>query len=67
MASIALFQLFLFYLFLITLAILYAVKKCKQHRAALIESEVELLESCLHDRKAKRQAAAAKNNRQETQ
>ena len=36
-AAIAVFQLMLFLGYLFTLAILYAVKKCKQHRAALIE------------------------------
>ena len=66
-AAIQVVQFFLFVSYLFILAILYAVKKCRKHRAALIESEVELMESPLQDRKAKRRAAAAKKAGQETQ
>ena len=53
-ATIQVFQLLLFLGYLFTLAILYAVKKCKQHRARQVEEEVKLMESRLQDRKAKR-------------
>ena len=66
-AALQVFQFFLFVGYLFILAILYAVKKCRKHRAALIESEVEMMESPLQDRKAKRRAAAAKKAGQETQ
>ena len=66
-AAIQVFQLVLFLGYLFTLAILYAVKKCKKNRAALIESEVKMMEHRLQDRKARRRAAAAKKAREETQ
>ena len=70
-ASIALFQLCLFLGYLFTLAFLYAVKKCRKHRARQVEMEMENrcqeMESRLQDRKAKRRAAAAKKAGQETQ
>ena len=66
-AALQVVQFFLFVGYLFTLAILYTVKKCRKHRAAVIESEVELMESCLQDRKARRRAAAAKKAGQETQ
>ena len=66
-AALQVVQFFLFVGYLFTLAILYAVKKCRKHRARQVEEEVELMESCLQDRKALRRAAAAKKAAQETQ
>ena len=66
-AALQVAQFFLFVGYLLTLAILYAVKKCRQHRARQVEEEVRLMESRLQDRKARRRAAAAKKAAQETQ
>ena len=66
-AALQVAQFFLFVGYLLTLAILYAVKKCRQHHARQVEEEVELMESRLQDRKARRRAAAAKKAAQETQ
>ena len=66
-ATIQVFQLLLFLGYLLVLAILCAVKKCKKDRARQVEEEVELMESRLQDRKARRRAAAAKKAGQETQ
>ena len=66
-AALQVTQFFLFVGYLLTLAILYAVKKCRQHRARQVEEEVELMEQKLMDRKARRRAAADKKAAQEIQ
>ena len=59
-AALQVAQFFLFVGYLLTLAILYAVKKCRQHRARQMEEEVKLMEEKLQERKAKRRSAAAR-------
>ena len=53
-------QFFLFVGYMLTLSVLYVVRKCKKHRKRLAEEEVELMEQKLQERKARRRAAAAK-------
>ena len=57
-AALQVAQFFLFVGYLLTLAVLYVVKKCKKHRKRQVEEEVELMEQKLQERKAKRKAAA---------
>ena len=57
-AALQVVQFFLFVGYLLTLSVLYAVKKCKKHRKRQVEAEVKLMEQKLQERKAKRKAAA---------
>ena len=57
-AALQVAQFFLFVSYLLTLSVLYVVKKCKKHRKRQVEEEVELMEQKLQERKAKRKAAA---------
>ena len=57
-AALQVIQFLLFAGYLITLAVNYAVKKCKKYRKKQAEEEVELLEQKLQDRKSRRRAAA---------
>ena len=57
-AALQVIQFLLFAGYLITLAVNYAVRKCKKHRKKKVEEEVELLEQKLQDRKSRRRAAA---------
>ena len=59
-AALQVAQFFLFVGYLLTLSVLYAVKKCRQHRARQVEEEFELMEQKLQERKAKRRSAAAR-------
>ena len=59
-AALQVAQFFLFIGYLLTLSIIYVVRKCKKHRERLAEEEVELIEQKLQERKARRRAAAAK-------
>ena len=59
-AALQVGQVFLFIGYLLTLSIIYVVRKCKKHRERLAEEEVELIEQKLQERKARRRAAAAK-------
>ena len=59
-AALQVAQFFLFIGYLVTLSIIYVVRKCKKHRERLAEEEVELIEQKLQERKARRRAAAAK-------
>ena len=59
-AALQVAQFFLFVGYLLTLSVLYAVKKCKQQRARQVEEEVELMEQKLQERKAKRRAVASR-------
>ena len=57
-AALQVAQFLLFAGYLLTLFVLYVVKKCKKHRKRQVEAEVELMEQKLQERKAKRKAAA---------
>ena len=59
-AALQVAQFFLFIGYLLTLSIIYVVRKCKKHTERLAEEEVELIEQKLQERKARRRAAAAK-------
>ena len=59
-AALQVAMFFLFVGYLLTLSVLYAVKKCKKHRKRQAEEEVELMEQKLQERKAKRRAAASR-------
>ena len=56
-AALQVIQFLLFAGYLITLAVNYAVRKCKKYRKKRGEEEVELLEQKLQDRKSRRRAA----------
>ena len=53
-------QFFLFIGYLLTLSVIYVVRKCKKHRERLTKEEVELIEQKLQEKKARRRAATAK-------
>ena len=59
-AALQVVQFLLFAGYLLTLTILYIVKKCKRHHARQVEEEVKLMEQKLQERKAKRRSAAAR-------
>ena len=63
-ATIQVFQLLLFLAYLVVQGVVCAVKKCKKHSATQVEEEVELMESRLMERRARRRA---KKTGQETQ
>ena len=59
-AALQVAQFLLFAGYLLTLFVLYVVKKCKKHRKRQVEEEVELMEQKLQERKAKRRATATR-------
>ena len=59
-AALQVTQFFLFAGYLLTLTILYIVKRCQQHRERQVEEEVKLMEQKLQERKANRRSAAAR-------
>ena len=61
-AALQVIQFLLFAGYLITLAVNYVVKKCKEHSKKRGEEEVELLEQKLQERKSRRRAAAARQS-----
>ena len=65
-AALQVAQFFLFVGYLITLAVLYVVKKCRKHSKKRdekkCEEKVELLEQRLQERKSRRRAAAARQS-----
>ena len=63
-ATIQVFQLLLFLVYLVVQGVVCTVKKCKKHRATQVEEEVELMESRLMERKSR---IRAKKTGQETQ
>ena len=63
-ATIQVFQLLLFLAYLVVQGVVCAVKQCKKHSVRLVEEEVELMESRLMKRRARRRA---KTTGQETQ
>ena len=66
-AAISALQFLLFLLYMGVKKAIYTVKKCRKHHARLAEEEIELIESRLENRKAKRRAQAARKAAQEIQ
>ena len=59
-AALSTFQLFMFITYMVVKIVLYIIQAVKKHNARRIEEELELMESRLASRKAKRRSAAAR-------
>ena len=60
-------QVFMFVAYLVTIAVLYLVKHCKEHQQEAARTEFELLEAKLQASRSKRRAAAARAGKQSPQ